>query len=53
VKKKKEKEKKKKSENKERGVPIRNIPYPHDPLKRDKERQFSRFQRICKLIFHL
>jgi len=49
-------EKNKRIENKERSAPIMNIPYPHSHSRKDKERQFARFQDILKgykLLFNL
>ena len=41
-------EKNQKSEKQERGVPIKDVPYPHAPTKKDKERQIARFMDILK-----
>ena len=50
------KEENKKSKNQVRSSPLKNIaplkdiPYPHAPLKKSKERQFPRFMDILKML---
>ncbi|XP_068492199.1 uncharacterized protein [Phaseolus vulgaris] len=39
-----------KSEKQERSVPIKDVPYPHAPTKKCKERQFARFMDILKRL---
>ena len=43
-------EKNQRSEKQERSVPIKDVPYPHAPTKKCKERQFARFMNILKRL---
>jgi len=40
----------KKNEKQGRSVPIKDVPYPHAPTKKCKERQFARFMDILKIL---
>jgi len=43
-------EKHKKGESQMRSPPVRDIPYPHAPSKKDKDRQFLRFMDVLKRL---
>jgi len=43
-------EKNYKSENQMRSPPVRDVPYPHAPSRKDRDRQFARFTDVLKRL---
>jgi len=46
----KKSEKNYKSENQMGSLPVRDVPYPHAPSRKDRDRQFARFTDVLKRL---